>query len=185
MDSPNYMILIYSKYSPKCKQILELLSQQSVDFLKPLCVDNARARSAILSDSRYGITTVPAILLVYPNNTVEKFEGPNVAEWVINQLSPQLEPQQQEEEIDDVMPQPKKSYKRTNLQELVEDEHEEDDVEVIERQIDVDITRSIVSNKPVDIMAMAQKMAKSREDADIPIHQRKREIAQEEMANIP
>lgn len=188
---PQYMILIYSKYSPKCCQIMELLSKQSIDYIKPLCVDNVNVRNTILKNSTYKIYTVPTILLVYPNDTVEKFEGPNVASWVLDQLTPTQPPSQtpaHEPEFENAqtvekpqqqVPPPKAGFQHTNIGSLVDESDDDAEVQVVEMDLERP-TQPLKTESSKDILAIAQEMAKSRENADAPIHQRKREIAQQE-----
>jgi thioredoxin-like negative regulator of GroEL len=166
------MIVLYSKYSPKCKDILQLLSQHSVDYMHPLCVDNIDVRKRILNDKQYNISSVPSILLVYPNNTIEKFEGPNVSQWLQHQLAPPepIKVQETPPPVD------------TNTTTLISDLIGEDDQPIEVREMDLDVagmSQAIVSSETKSVAEIAAEMAKSREDADIPVHQRKRELAAE------
>ena len=80
-------ILIYSKYSPLSKRIMELIQKSSVDFsalygLKLLCTDNENVRGFILTNTKIPITVVPTILLLFPTGVVEKYEGHTAINWV-------------------------------------------------------------------------------------------------------
>lgn len=90
MDIPQQLILLYSKYSPQCQQILQILNGSSIDYIKPVCIDNVAIREQIVRSKRLNISTVPCILLVYTNNKIEKFEGKNVSSWLYTQISDNL-----------------------------------------------------------------------------------------------
>lgn len=80
MDS----ILVYSKYSNNSKRLIDLIQNSNVDFsgLKSLCVDNDKIRKRIKQNPHLDVTTVPCILNIYANGTVEKFEGAYAFSWV-------------------------------------------------------------------------------------------------------
>ena len=75
----NYIrVLIYSKFSPSCKIILDILDQnislkKSIVFV---CIDNAEIRQQIKTDPNLKISIVPCFLHIYDENGyVEMFEG--------------------------------------------------------------------------------------------------------------
>lgn len=80
MDS----ILVYSKYSNNSKRLIDLIQNSNIDFsgLKSLCVDNDKIRKRIKQNPHLDVTTVPCILNIYANGTVEKFEGAYAFSWV-------------------------------------------------------------------------------------------------------
>ena len=80
MSTPILSVYLYSKYSNKCKELIDNLPQK-VDFLKYLCVDNKKVRRKILNDSRFNIQHVPCILIFLENGTVEKYEGNDAFKW--------------------------------------------------------------------------------------------------------
>lgn len=84
--SPSQVIVLYSKYSPKCREILHLTSISSPVF-KFLCIDNQHVRKSVI-ESSLDVKTVPCVLLRYPDNQVEKFESDNITQWIQEQLSP-------------------------------------------------------------------------------------------------
>ena len=73
-------ILLYSNYSNYSKQLLTNLNTVPLDMLKlqTICVDNEHVRKRILKSKTINITTIPALLLVYNNGGVEKYDGQNV-----------------------------------------------------------------------------------------------------------
>ena len=73
-------ILLYSNYSNYSKQLLTNLNTVPLDMLKlqTICVDNEHVRKRILKSKTINITKIPALLLVYNNGGVEKYDGQNV-----------------------------------------------------------------------------------------------------------
>lgn len=89
---PQFSVLLYSKYSPYCKQITTMLEQSKVQIpLQPLCIDNEKIRSRIINNPDIEIKSVPTILLLFQDGGVEKYEGGTAFNWVeeiIKRLSP-------------------------------------------------------------------------------------------------
>ena len=50
--------------------------------LTPVCIDNEDIRARILKANQIDISSVPCILIVYPNGGVEKYEGKDAVKWV-------------------------------------------------------------------------------------------------------
>lgn len=79
-------VLLYSKYSPNCKNFMDMLKQSPVDFtdviqLNPLCIDNEDIRASIMRSNNIDVQVVPCVLLVYPDGGVEKYEGETAFQW--------------------------------------------------------------------------------------------------------
>jgi hypothetical protein len=87
---PDYLIVLYSKYSPQCQTLLDLFVKHPVPFIKPVCVDNTAVRRQLFKSSRIRITTVPAVILVFPKKRVEKYEGGQVYNWILEQYTARL-----------------------------------------------------------------------------------------------
>jgi hypothetical protein len=94
-ENPEYLILIYSKYSSQCQRIVQVLSSNPLHYIRLLCIDNTKARQQLMESKKLSVHTVPCILLVYKNK-IEKFEGPNVTEWVLSQIVNNLDTTQTE-----------------------------------------------------------------------------------------
>ena len=98
---PQYSVFLYSKFSPNCKQIMNMMRQSGVDFgtklkLQFLCIDHAKIRSRVMSNESMDINLIPCILIVYPNGGVEKYEAAHAFKWVeemISRLKPPPPPQ--------------------------------------------------------------------------------------------
>lgn len=85
-ENPQYLVLIYSKYSSQCQRIIQVLSATPISYIKLLCIDNAKARQRLLDSKKLSIHTVPSVLFVYQNK-IEKFEGVTVTDWVLSQIA--------------------------------------------------------------------------------------------------
>jgi len=86
-DSPSEWIVLYSKYSPQCKRILNYYDASTSPF-RLLCVDNAAIRAIVQQDNVLNVKTVPCVVFCYPDNRTETFEGPEVTEWILSQIEP-------------------------------------------------------------------------------------------------
>lgn len=84
---PQLSVLLYSKYSPLSKKLMGLIQSSQVDFshlfsLQTLCVDNEQIRNRIQKNDQLDITSVPCILLIYPDGGIEKYDQGHEFEWV-------------------------------------------------------------------------------------------------------
>jgi hypothetical protein len=82
MQVPQSIIYLYSKYSAYCTSFNELISNSGIDYIIPVCIDNKDVRIKILSNNTLTINMVPCILFVYPNGSIEKYEGDNCFLWI-------------------------------------------------------------------------------------------------------
>ena len=142
-------ILLYSNYSNCSKELLTNLKTIPLDMLKiqTICVDNEHVRKRIIKSKTISITTIPALLLVYNNGGVEKYDGQNMfnlIEVLIQKyLPPPPPPEPQVPPTEPKAPQKPKSKKKvvlpdpkvleTTLEDLDSDEEDEDDEHYIER----------------------------------------------------
>ena len=83
----NFSVLLYSKYSATSKQLMDVMNSSKVDFLKStglqnLCVDNEEVRNRIIQNKQINITSVPCILVIFPDGIIEKYEGLHTFKWV-------------------------------------------------------------------------------------------------------
>jgi hypothetical protein len=84
---PQLSVLLYSKYSSLSKRLMNIINTSNVDFtkkfaLQTLCIDNQQIRDRVLKNKQIEITTVPCILLTFPDGGIEKYDGIYVFEWV-------------------------------------------------------------------------------------------------------
>jgi hypothetical protein len=74
-DEPKNIILLYSKFSVQCQDVLRILDED--ERIHCICIDNKEIRSIV---TRF-IQQVPVILFVYEDK-IEPFDGPDVVQWV-------------------------------------------------------------------------------------------------------
>jgi hypothetical protein len=101
-----YNILLYSKYSSKCKSIIDMLSiiQLETINLTMLCIDNEDIRIRIRNSNNIKIDTVPCILTIFPDGGVEKYDKNSVFNWVeeiIQKVKPNIQQNEENEENDE------------------------------------------------------------------------------------
>lgn len=92
-------ILLYSKYSNQCTNLIDLIQQSKVDFstLQLLCIDNKKVRQRIHKDKKIQVTTVPCILDIFSTGIIEKYDNISAFQWVhsiISKFSPPTPPTQ-------------------------------------------------------------------------------------------
>ena len=201
---PEYLIVLYSKYSQNCQKILQVYNKSTMDYIKMVCIDNSAFRTKLAVSKSLNVKTVPCVLLMYPGNKVEKFEGQGVTEWVLQQISQNLPdtktvldvappvqvavPQQQQQQV--AVPQQQQQVAVPQQQQQVGVQHFtdisdlnlEDDQEIYERQ---PTSQEQMVSKPKSVSEMAAEMAAEREGADKPAHLRKQEMEQVRFSGIP
>ena len=80
------VVLMYSKYSKRCENILQLMNP-AMDFRK-ICIDHDEVRKLVLKDEKkYQVQTVPCILVFYSNGVMNKYEGNDAFRWVSETIS--------------------------------------------------------------------------------------------------
>lgn len=73
-------LLFYSKYDRKSCEYRALIDQIEID-VQCISVDNERIKTALLSDSKYSITRVPTLLLLYSNGAHRTYIGAQLDIW--------------------------------------------------------------------------------------------------------
>jgi hypothetical protein len=84
---PTFSVLLYSKYSEKSKKLMNIIQNSGIDFLsivalQPVCIDNEQIRNRIVQSQKINITSVPCILVIFPDGGIEKYDGSNAFDWV-------------------------------------------------------------------------------------------------------
>ena len=95
-------VLLYSKYSSLSKKLMNIIQTSGVDFtakfsLQPLCIDNEKIRTRVIQNTNIEVTTVPCLLIIFPDGGIEKYDGAHIFEWVegiIRQSAPPPPPPQ-------------------------------------------------------------------------------------------
>lgn len=97
---PQYSVLLYSKFSSNSQKLLGMINSSGANFasvagLQILCIDNSKVRQRVLSNKKLDIKTVPCILSIYANGSVEKYDGSYAFQWVksiLEQIDPPKPP---------------------------------------------------------------------------------------------
>lgn len=185
---PEYLVVLYSKYSPQCQKILQVYDNTTMDYIKLVCIDNSKFRKRLSTSKSFQIKTVPCVLLMYPEDKIEKFEGNNVTDWILQQISQNLPTSDIRrtsiEEEEDVVPpvqqqvEPEPSQQYTSIVDLMDDDEEQQisDSQFIEHG-QLRATEAIKRGK--SISEIASEMAAAREDADRPAHIKMQEAQQQ------
>ncbi len=98
MEQQHLCILLHSNYSAICRQLLSALQECPVNIytltgLSLLCVDNEKIRKKITQCKKIEITSVPTLLII-SGNTLEKYEGQDVFDWIDTIVNKYLPPQE-------------------------------------------------------------------------------------------
>jgi hypothetical protein len=81
--SLNFSVLLYSKYSSRCKNLFDIIKNNNVDLsLTTICIDNKKIRKRIKNDKMFQIKEVPTIITIYSNGGAEKYEGNKAFELI-------------------------------------------------------------------------------------------------------
>lgn len=93
-------ILLYSKYSNHCKNFNELLEKSNLDIpFIPLCIDNKKIRQQIQSNTKIVVNSVPCIINLHNNGSVELYEA-DQAFFLLNDIISQYTQQDNNSIID-------------------------------------------------------------------------------------
>lgn len=171
--NPEYIVVLYSKYSQQCQKILQVYDSTTIDYMKLVCIDNSAIRKRLTTSPSLSVKTVPCVLLVYPGNEIEKFEGSNVTEWVLNQISQTL-PQRTElvmEESPQQQQQEEPASTTTSIDDLPEEE------ETVEHHLPIKKGKSVTE--------IAAALATERDNFDKPDIMLKRKMAEDALNQFP
>ena len=127
MEVPHTILCLYSKFSANSKNFLDLINNNNIDYIIPVCVDNKEMRNKIISSS-YQIQYVPCLLFIYGSGSVEKYEGEMAFRW-LNEIITNMNKKKQDE-IEQQTPvidieKPKKK-KQVKIEESSDEEVEEE-----------------------------------------------------------
>ena len=162
----NYIrVLIYSKFSPSCKIILDILDQnislkKSIVFV---CIDNAEIRQQIKTDPNLKISIVPCFLHIYDENGyVEMFEGEEAFKML----------ESSSVELTQILP---SSLGSTQIlpSSLGSTQIQPPSIQPLLENRDVTFLSSVIDKPeerprgPLNLTQMASKMQKERESSDI------------------
>lgn len=91
----NLCILLYSKYSEICLELLKAIEDCPVNICEGnsmilLCVDNKDIRKKIIECKNIEIKTLPTLLLIYNDDVIIKHEEQKVFDWIDNYVNKQI-----------------------------------------------------------------------------------------------
>tara|TARA_Y100000389_G_scaffold61028_1_gene57150 strand:- start:5461 stop:6264 length:804 start_codon:yes stop_codon:yes gene_type:complete len=116
---PQFSVLLYSKYSPLSKKILDIIQSSPVNLeqivsLQTLCIDNEKVRKKIYQNKQIDITSVPCILVIFPDGGIEKYDGVPAFQWIEEILQKFAPPPPQPQQPP---PPPQKSLQQIQIEE--------------------------------------------------------------------
>ncbi len=178
MESPNVLLVLFSKYSSVCQSLLQLYDEEQHPNIKFVCVDNVHIRKELLV---HNIHTVPCALFLYPDKRVEKFEGQNVVQWLREKLTPPRPDTKKEQPYP--IPDTKKEHPvptpntEPPTDQLMSTTPVSDFIMESSRTGEEFVSASIKQNvkKEKSIVERAAEMAAMREGADKPAHMQMQE----------
>ena len=75
-QNPKNILCFYSKYSENSQLLVNLAKKYNeLEEIKYICVDSQNVREALQKNKNIKIESVPCVLLCYPSNYIEKYEG--------------------------------------------------------------------------------------------------------------
>lgn len=124
--SLNFSVLLYSKYSSRCKNLFDIIKNNNVDLpLTTICIDNKKIRNRIKKDKLFEIREVPTIITLYSNGGAEKYEGTKAFDLI---ESVTIKPPPQVVNKPPVKISPPQPVAVKPIQEIQEEEEEEEEV---------------------------------------------------------
>ncbi len=101
MNHYKFCILLYSKYSPMSKKLLQNLKKCPINLndelgLKYVCVDSEKIRKRIVASENINVNTMPAFLISHMNGKIELFEGDKSFHWIQKIVQTKLNARKQE-----------------------------------------------------------------------------------------
>lgn len=163
METSSVAILLYSKYSQRCKEFLDEVDDKI--GLRELCIDNKEIREMILRDKNgYHIKNVPCVFVLYSNGRLEKYEGSDAFVWLRkvkdviktppqSEVQPYQQPQTQHGDIDDDI-----------VGEIDPDDPQKRTEALIEKELTMrQSADQLLSRKTLNIKEVAQMMQQQRE----------------------
>lgn len=127
MEVPHTILCLYSKFSNTSKNFLDLVNNNSIDYITPVCIDNKEIRNKIISSS-YQIQYVPCLLFIYASGSIEKYEGDLAFKWLNEIINKKMiENQKMQQEMDQPLQQTPVSRKGKKSKKVVEEPEEEEE----------------------------------------------------------
>jgi len=130
MEVPHTILCLYSKFSNTSKNFLDLVNNNSIDYITPVCIDNKEIRDKIISSS-YQIQYVPCLLFIYASGSIEKYEGDLAFKWLNEIINKKMIENQkmQQEMVQPVQQTPVSRKGKRRSKKVVEEPEEEEEEE--------------------------------------------------------
>lgn len=126
MEVPHTILCLYSKFSNSSRNFLDLVNNNGIDYITPVCIDNKEIRNKIISSS-YQIQYVPCLLFVYASGSIEKYEGDLAFKWLNEIINKKMvENQKIQQEIVQPVQQTPVSKKSKKSKKVIEEPEEEE-----------------------------------------------------------
>ena len=163
----NLWVFLYSNFSPKCKELVEIISNN--DIASPftmLCIDDKNLRERVKNSKDFVIKYVPCILNVDSTTGIaSQYEGDKAFELIYNMIQPK-ENKTPIENIDTPVPQvtiPKQDT-HTNIEDLflTEDDTEQEEEDDVEEET-VEEVKQTPLKKKINLKDI-EKMKREREN---------------------
>lgn len=88
-------ILLFSNFSQECKKFRSVITPEMIKLFEPICIDHPSIRNSIIKSKKISVTQVPCLLEILPDNTIAKYEGPEICiQWLQSKVPQQTPPQQ-------------------------------------------------------------------------------------------
>ena len=196
MEVPHTILCLYSKFSANSKNFLDLINNNNIDYIIPVCVDNKEMRNKIISSS-YQIQYVPCLLFIYGSGSVEKYEGEMAFRWLneiitnmnkkmqdeIEQQTPVIDiekpkkkkqvkiEESSDEEVEEEIPEPppKKTKTKNKVVKVSEQTSIEDLIDLGETITTEQKTPAIKNDSNNNLMSKVQEMQRMRDAEDAKI----------------
>lgn len=159
MSSPSLNIFFYSKYVPRC---VDLMRQLDLEKIFVFCVDNASIRSKIINDHKWNIRSVPSLLQIYGDGNSKIFTNDDdiLKLFLLNEVEQE---ERQHEEENDIAKEENDNAKEENENDNEKELYEEENDQEID---DDDNNLKQTSTSTVSISNIVQKMQRERENDD-------------------
>ncbi len=134
------MILFYSGYSDRCKNVIKFIKHYNIPVV-PFSVDSESIRNIIKNGPYFGIKGVPTMVVIYSNDSMELYIGDKIIQWLRQLISQNNESESSEDE-----------------------EEDEDDVELLDSPPVISSTqgKNMKEQKMADIKNLAKQMEAER-----------------------
>ncbi len=76
------IMFLFSRFSPKSSQLIELIPDNCKKYFYFLCIDNSVVRRKIMNSSSVKVSKVPCIIVIHKDGVISTYEGDGAGEIV-------------------------------------------------------------------------------------------------------